>query len=98
MCGVAGAVHLAGEPMPLLHSTLQPRMSGKRIVGRTAPGIWASARHVGLARGLSIIDLPAVAAMTDPAGNRLVFNGEITTTSSFATSSAQYFRPNPIRK
>jgi asparagine synthase (glutamine-hydrolysing) len=81
MCGVAGVLHLGGEPIPRLANALSVMNDLQAHRGPDGSGQWEHRRcHVGLAhRRLTIIDLSDAASqpMTDRAGNWITFNGEI---------------------
>lgn len=81
MCGIAGAIHLRGEPIPDLGRRLDAM--GELIAhrGPDDDGTWTHPHgHVGFAhRRLSIFDLSPAGhqPMLDPAGRALTYNGEI---------------------
>lgn len=80
MCGIAGAINLALNPLPDLEQRLCVMNYLLRHRGPDSEGLWWHTRqYVGLAhRRLSIIDLETGAQpMTDRDGNWIVFNGEI---------------------
>jgi asparagine synthase (glutamine-hydrolysing) len=80
MCGIAGALHLAGQVIADLDDSLEVMNQLQEHRGPDGAGTWSHpSGHVGFAhRRLSIIDLEAGAQpMTDHDGNWLVFNGEI---------------------
>lgn len=81
MCGIAGAVSLAGQAVPKLLPALGAM---SRLIAHRGPdghGFWtAETRNCGLAhRRLAIIDLSAAAQqpMTAPNGAVISFNGEV---------------------
>jgi asparagine synthase (glutamine-hydrolysing) len=81
VCGIAGILNLRSEEIPRVGERLQTANHLQRHRGPDAEGCWVHARgHVGFGhRRLSIIDLSDAGnqPMTDPAGNWIVFNGEI---------------------
>jgi len=80
MCGIAGAVQLASEPVPQLSRCLAAMQELQRHRGPDGAANWQHQRgHVGFAhQRLSIIDLvTGDQPMRDPTGNVVIFNGEI---------------------
>lgn len=80
MCGLAGVVHVQGQPLANLPSSLRAMNDLQKHRGPDGHGAWSHARqHVGLGhRRLSIIDLgTGHQPMTDGHGNWISFNGEI---------------------
>jgi asparagine synthase (glutamine-hydrolysing) len=80
MCGIAGVLGRAPEPVPALAERLAVMNDLLRHRGPDGQGSWQHERaHVGLThRRLAIIDLVSGdQPMTDGKGNWLVFNGEI---------------------
>jgi asparagine synthase (glutamine-hydrolysing) len=80
MCGIAGQLSLAGEPLPHLSEALSVMNRLLQHRGPDGEGIWQhpSARAGFAHRRLSIIDLDTGAQpMRDPAGNWITYNGEI---------------------
>lgn len=80
MCGIAGAIQLSGQSIPALTRRLQVMNEVQRHRGPDGHAIWQHERdHVGLAhQRLSIIDLATGdQPMSDAAGNKIIFNGEI---------------------
>jgi len=80
MCGIAGALSLAGERIPDLEPRLRRMSDLIRHRGPDGEGLWTHPHGgVGLAhRRLSIIDLATGdQPMRDEAGDWIVFNGEI---------------------
>ena len=81
MCGIAGAIHLRGEPIPDLARRLQVMNQLQAHRGPDGEGAWSHASgRVGLAhRRLSIIDLTPAGAqpMSDAAGDVITYNGEV---------------------
>ena len=80
MCGIAGAIHLRGEPVPDLDHRLSVM---SRLIEHRGPDdadTWVHPRgHVGLAhRRLSIIDIASGhQPMGDEAGRWITYNGEV---------------------
>lgn len=80
MCGIAGAIHRDGKPVPKLDRVLRVMNELQKHRGPDGLGQWQHPRaHLGVAhRRLSIIDLAAgQQPMTDGHGNWVTFNGEI---------------------
>ncbi|MCP3902015.1 MAG: asparagine synthase (glutamine-hydrolyzing) [Planctomycetes bacterium] len=80
MCGIAGAIHLAGHSVPALDHRLSVMGALIRHRGPDDDGTWSRAdKRVGFAhRRLSIIDIEhGHQPMRDDQGNWIVFNGEI---------------------
>ena len=81
MCGIAGAIHLRGEPVPDLERRLEVMSELIAHRGPDDAGLWVHERgHVGFGhRRLSIIDpTPAVhQPMGDEAGRWITYNGEV---------------------
>ena len=81
MCGIAGAIHLRGEPVADLERRLEVMSDLVSHRGPDDAGIWAHPHgHVGFAhRRLSIFDLSAAGhqPMLDPAARAITYNGEV---------------------
>ncbi len=80
MCGIAGTLNLASEPIPNLTNSLQVMNQILRHRGPDGYDTWEHSRqHVGFAhRRLSIIDLSTGdQPMHDQGGNWVTYNGEI---------------------
>lgn len=81
MCGIAGAIHLKGHPLPKLDHSLALLSRLIRHRGPDGDGQWTNpGKSAGLAhRRLSIIDLSDAAKQPMPADNGtcLTYNGEI---------------------
>ena len=80
MCGIAGAIHLRGEPVPDLGQRLAVMSQLIEHRGPDDADIWMHERgHVGLAhRRLSIIDIASGhQPMGDEAGRWITYNGEV---------------------
>ncbi len=80
MCGIAGALHLSGGPIPDLDRRLGVMNDLQRHRGPDGRGIWVhEARRVGFGhQRLSIIDIETGdQPMRDAAGNWITYNGEV---------------------
>jgi asparagine synthase (glutamine-hydrolysing) len=80
MCGIAGILNLAREPVPDLGHSLNVMSRLLRHRGPDGEGLWEHAKgHLGFThRRLSVIDLATGdQPMTDESGNWIVYNGEI---------------------
>ncbi len=81
MCGIAGMVHLRGEPLPHPERRLGAMSALIAHRGPDGEGTWSSPQgDVGLAhRRLAIIDLSEAAAqpMRGPNGTVIIHNGEV---------------------
>jgi asparagine synthase (glutamine-hydrolysing) len=80
MCGIAGAIHLRGEPVPDLERRLAVMSELIEHRGPDDARTWIHERgHVGFAhRRLSIIDLASgQQPMSDEAGRWITYNGEV---------------------
>ena len=80
MCGIAGVLQLALQPVSRLKQRLSVMNELQKHRGPDGQGIWMHHHaHVGFAhRRLSIIDLDTgQQPMTDPSGNWIAYNGEI---------------------
>ena len=80
MCGIAGAVHLRGEPIPGLADRLATMSELIEHRGPDDSTTWVHERgHVGFAhRRLSIIDIDGGRQpMSDEAGRWITYNGEV---------------------
>jgi asparagine synthase (glutamine-hydrolysing) len=80
MCGIAGALTLSPDPIPVLDHRLGVMNQLQRHRGPDGEGVWVHpSGHVGFAhRRLSIIDLiTGDQPMSDPGGNWVTYNGEI---------------------
>jgi asparagine synthase (glutamine-hydrolysing) len=80
MCGICGAIHLKGEPIPDLERRIEVMNDLIAHRGPDDNGTWVHERgHVGLGhRRLSIIDLEhGHQPMSDRAGRWITYNGEV---------------------
>src|SRR3954451_9761698 len=96
MCGIAGALHLHGEPIPDLAHRLAVMSELIEHRGPDDARTWVHERgHVGFAhRRLSIIDLASgQQPMSDEAGRCITYNGEVYNYTELRTEiGARQFR------